>query len=833
MNTHSTQLRAAGFVPSPTRGPSVGRASLFLAIATALGAAQPVLAQSPDGGEALEEIVVTATRRAQNLQEVALSVTALTGQQLDELKLFEFDDFAAVTPGLAMTSSAREPGVIAVRGIGFAPNSSAPPSVDVYINELPVNAVYAFNSLFDIQQMELLRGPQGTLRGRPAPAGAVTVTTRRPDLNDVGGSVSASFSDADAQNYQAALNVPLVQDRLALRVAGIRNVNEGAGGRTLSGEEPEVKDEGLRATVLFEPVESLSFLFTHHYMERDVERIGFVQGPGAGYNGPALEASDRRSVEEMVGTNDQEIAFTSLQASWEGAGHRVVYIGGYQDLKNNFDSDLDGANAITDYVSLQQVRTDFEVTTHELRLESAGDRRVDYNLGLWYSDTETDTRVHQFAELAGAFGIPAVPSGPAVPDYLLGLDIRIPTGAENKAVFGHLDFHVNDRLDIGVGARYLEETSDRSETFVYAPFLNPAPIAPGVPLDNLLPGLCPTLLNESFAPEPAGPGSEWVREFYTGYCDIRIALPSTFTPAGDKFEEWVYDASVKYRVSEDLMLYFTAAHSWRPPGVTVGITADVPDDLVFGAPEESDAFELGIKSEWLDRRLRFNAALFYQKFDGFIGRFEDVPYLNTATSAVDEGGFTYNADAIAYGLEADVFWMITPDWTAQFMFSTQKGEYDDAEVPCRDSDFDGVPDNGANPPASAWPKGTVVAFCGSDDAISNLPEWNATLQSEYVIPRDALEYYLRGLLNYQPDNDNFSSGFERKAYTMLNLYAGVRSSDGVWDVTLWAKNALDSDRVLQLDSEGVVAGFASGYRGVSVLPERELGLSVRYAFGGG
>lgn len=127
----------------------------------------------------------------------------------------------------------------------------------------------------------------------------------------------------------------------------------------------------------------------------------------------------------------------------------------------------------------------------------------------------------------------------------------------------------------------------------------------------------------------------------------------------------------------------------------------------------------------------------------------------------------------------------------------------------------------------------MVAFCGSDDAISNLPEWNATLQSEYVIPRDALEYYLRGLLNYQPDNDNFSSGFERKAYTMLNLYAGVRSSDGVWDVTLWAKNALDSDRVLQLDSEGVVAGFASGYRGVSVLPERELGLSVRYAFGGG
>ena len=107
------------------------------------------------------------------------------------------------------------------------------------------------------------------------------------------------------------------------------------------------------------------------------------------------------------------------------------------------------------------------------------------------------------------------------------------------------------------------------------------------------------------------------------------------------------------------MVYFTAAHSWRPPGVTVGITAPIPDDILFGPPEQSDAFELGLKSEWLDRRLRFNAAMFYQEFDGFIGRFEDVPYVNDNTQTVDEGGFTYNGDAIAYGLEADLFWLIT------------------------------------------------------------------------------------------------------------------------------------------------------------------------------
>ena len=115
MNTLSTTRLPYAAGRSRRYGHHMRRGALFFAVAAAVAAVHPASAQ-PSGDDAvLEEIVVTATRRAQNLQEVALSVTALTGQQLDELKLFEFDDFAAVTPGLAMTSTAREPGVIAVR----------------------------------------------------------------------------------------------------------------------------------------------------------------------------------------------------------------------------------------------------------------------------------------------------------------------------------------------------------------------------------------------------------------------------------------------------------------------------------------------------------------------------------------------------------------------------------------------------------------------------------------------------------------------------------------------------------------------------------------------
>ncbi|MBK9470562.1 MAG: TonB-dependent receptor [Pseudomonadales bacterium] len=806
---------------SQSKSTRLRRNALFLGIAASVAVAQPTFGQPAAGSQELEEIIVTATRREQSVQDVAVSITALSGEQLEKLKFFEFEDMAAATPGLSMTSTAREPGVIAVRGIGFAPNSSAPPAVDVYLNELPIDAVYAFTSIYDIQQMELLRGPQGTLRGRPSPAGAVTMTTRRPDLGEVGGSVSGSFSDADAQNYQGALNVPIVKDTLALRVAGVKNTNEGPGGKLLNGDAPEVDDEGLRATLLFQATDELEFLLTHHYMDRAIDNFTFVEGAGAGYNGPAISADDRRGVAEKMGRQDQEIEITSLQASWDIGEHQLVYIGGYQDLTNEFMQDLDGANAVVDYSSLQHTATDFEVTTHELRFESGGGGRIDYSAGLWYSDTETSTDVHQVSELTGAFGYPPTPRGPADPAYLIGVDIYIPTDAENTAAFGHLEFHVTDKLDIGVGARYLEEKSERSQQLDLGSSLIAIDIGQGEPLTSIL---CPTILGQVT-------GLPWQGQTYPNTCDLALAASSFYQPAEEDWDHWVYDASIRYSLSDLTMVYFTAAHSWRPPGVTVGITAPIPDDILFGPPEQSDAFELGLKSEWLDRRLRFNAAMFYQEFDGFIGRFEDVPYVNDNTQTVDEGGFTYNGDAIAYGLEADLFWLISDEWTAQLSMSAQKGEFDDASVPCRDTDFDGKPDNGANPAYADWGASGPVAFCVSDDPISNLPEWNATLQSEYVIPRDALEYYLRGLLNYQPENDNFTTGFERDSFALMNLYAGVRSSDGRWDVTLWAKNALDEDTVLQLDSEGVVAGFASGYRGVAVLPEREIGVSVRYAFG--
>ncbi len=475
--------------------------------------------------------------------------------------------------------------------------------MDVYWNELPVNAVYAFNAIFDIQQMELLRGPQGTLRGRPAPAGAITVTTRTPDLNDIGGMVSGSYTDQDAGNLEAAINLPIIESTLALRLAGIYNTTEGPGGKLLNGDKPEVDETGLRATLLWDATTDLSFQLTHNYMDREVDRFSFVEGPGIGYNGPPLSGDDRRGVEEEMGFNDQEIAFTVLQGVWDLPQFRIVYVGGYQDLNNQFGGDLDSGNAIVNFASPQRVDTDFEVWTHELRLESTGGERFDYNIGLWYSDTQSDTYVTQVNEGLGVLGIPPDGTSAVIQEYLSPVTVTVPTDSENVAIFGHLDYHFTDRLTLGLGLRYLEEESERDNILQVGPGLQAIGISPGIPLGPL----CPDGLNAALG---FSPPIVFVRENYTGYCDLNLLLGSS-QPVKDKWDEWVYDFSLKYALSDTTNLYFTAAHSWRPPGVTVGILTELPDEVIFGEPEESDSFEFGLKSEWLDNTLRYYLSYFH------------------------------------------------------------------------------------------------------------------------------------------------------------------------------------------------------------------------------
>jgi len=774
-------------------------------------------AGSPATGQsamALEEIIVTAQRRSESQQDIPVSVTAVTGKELQDLNLFKFEDVAALAPGLTLASANGFGAAASLRGVGYDTNSSASPSVDTYFNELPLDANYAFNSIYDVQQIEVLKGPQGTLRGRPSPGGAITLTTRRPDLTEFGGYVSASGASRDVMNTEGALNAPLIENKLAVRVAALYNSNSGTDIRNaVTGDENDQWTRSYRAAVAFQPTADLSFVLTHQYLKKSLSSYNQLEGPGAGYNGPAIRGTDYLGVQETPVDLDQVAKITSLNGTWDFGATRVTYIGGYEDLAFTALSDQDTQNAVLNYSPIQTVGSSYKSVTHEIRFESTGAGNfIDWTAGVWYQHAYTGTTINQGAEVAGAFGSPAAPShsGPVNPKYVLTVQGTFPTDSLNRAIYSNTVFHFSSGTDLSLGVRYLQDDMDRTQTLNTSSAL--VAVNVGLPA-----GFC------AFVPGAAS-------ENYPGFCDFPIPASSFALPRSTTNKEWVYNASLAQHFTDHAMSYLTYGHSFRPAGVSVAITTPVSPDLVFGKNETSDSFELGTKTEWLDGRLRFNAALFYQKFDGYIGRFYTIPY--QTSSGVQAADFTYNGDATVKGGEFSVDALIADHWTASLAFVRSDGKYDDARVPCRDTNGDGVPDS-LPTPLSLGAVGTVP-FCVSNDAISRQPKWSSTVQSEYSMPLGNFEGYLRGLFTYAPSNENIRPGFVAPGYGLLNLYLGVRDGNSGWDVGVFAKNVFDKQAIRDREPAGPFAStFATGYNGVSYNNRREVGATVRYAFGGG
>lgn len=799
------------------------------AVATTL-AAPAVLSQQEKGTLALEEVIVTATRRAESLQEVPMSVTAISAEDVQDYNLFRFDDLEALAPGLALESRGAFGSVAQLRGVGFDSNASAAPAVDVYYNETPVDANFAFQSIYDVGQAEVLRGPQGLLRGRPSPAGAITLTSHKPDLEAIGGYASGSAGDQGTYNAQGAVNVPLVENTLALRVAGVYDEDEGNRVESVnSGEETDRETESWRAALRWAVTDAIDATLTHQWLESDRTLLTEVEGPGLGYNGPAIGDRQGKSVMEASTGGTQKSRITNWAVDWELDSHRLVYNGAYQDNSYVFDQELDIYNAVTDFLQNQHVPTDYEVKNHELRLEStAPDLFVDYLVGLWYYEDEVDAGFAQPTPQSGSFGDPLQPSpfGPPDPDYIVFASGGIPVNSENQAIYANLDFHLTEQTDLIVGARYLENDSKRTE------IINASGAQIAVPLGTE-PGVSiqPTCTN--FIGLGVGFTGE---EIFPGSCLLALNASSSRVPGSANDKEWVYGTTLQHFFTDDLMAYARYDHSFRPAGTTVAITAPVNDPtLIQGDPEESDSYEIGLRSDWHDGRLRVNASAFHQDFENYIGRFSNVPYVGPGPSVQTADGFTYPADATVDGFELDVTAELADTWWAQFNLAYADGTYDDATVPCRDTDLNGEPDSGDAGNLSPADFGAnSVIYCEVDGQISTVPPWVSMIRSEYTFPLFSGDAYIRGLYNYYGEQDDLDGRYEADGYGVLDLYIGLREQSAQWDVSLWARNLLDDDTRLQRGEPQTIYGaLPTGYYTASYVPEREVGITLRYTFGGG
>jgi iron complex outermembrane receptor protein len=805
-------------------GSALAGASLLALVAATAARAQtapPQPSAPARAGVTVSEVVVTARRRRERLQDVPQSVNAVTADTLQKLQLKQFQDIQTVVPGLTLSQgSSGFQAEASLRGVTFDVNTGAQPTVAMYLNEAPVEANFLFQSLFDVGQIEVLRGPQGTTRGISAPSGAITLTTHKPDLKAFGGYVDVTATDLQGRNAQAAINLPLIQDVLALRVAGLIDANTYDGVRSLHDNiGPRQVTGAMRASLAFQPSDRFSLNLMYQHLDRSLTSFPQVIGAGSGTAvDPPLGFSQRAAVVDGANQVRQHTDVVVLQAEADFSGRRLSYVGSYQKFHVASATPEDIGDVLPGIEVYQDSNARQQETTQELRLSSdpAPGRWLDYTLGGFYRWSQHGALVRQVgAFLPGAFG----PPGAATPDfspaaydprYSDPILINVPGDLLEASIFGSLTLHLGDKTELTGGVRHIfarqkDSTSLNSGTGL---------VATGAP------GPCA-------APLIASVG-------YPGTCDLTIApvpiqnLSRTITERPN-----IYNVSVSRHLTRDFLLYANTGTSWRPGPTAVGVlnanNNPVLNALSFLQPETSRSFEIGLKSTLLGGRARLDAAMWRQNFHNLIEFVPNVPYLASRVpgpGSIQAFNFTANADAVVGGVDIDSAFEITPEWNVALQYSYAGGRLTQgSQLPC----------------AAPIPPSAVIAFC-SNAPVARTPLWNMSLQTEYAHPIDErFNGFVRALATYYPKNNRVEPNFTVANYSLVNLYAGLRSRDGAWELSVFARNAFGTtellDRGTQFETVGALSPLfatpqnAGDYVTALITPRREVGVNVHYAWG--
>lgn len=780
-------------------------------IAANAGLSLPAFAED-DLNFMLEEIVVTARRKDESLQDTPVSVSAVTEQTLKDLNITNFADLGAVVAGLSL-----EEDVIAssasLRGIKYEVLAQAPASVEFYMNESHATALQTMQKMFDVSQVEVLRGPQGTLRGRAAPSGAITVRTASAELDSFGGYIDATLSDDGDQNYQAAVNLPIIEDKLAIRVAGFwdeSNLNDVSS--AFGGGESDYEGNGYRFTLTAQPIDDLYINATYERIRP--ERTIFTPVESIAGAPASIKARDLKAVQDDPEESTQDIETTTLNIAWDiNDSVALYYTGGYHSVVLEQFPSVDPTNAIDDTypAELQNavgyLYNDVDIINHEIRLQSIEPLfgKLDYVIGAFYEDQKST--VH-FASATfvndqvpdGAFGfIPGYVNGGT---FVSSTDIFNYGNGNNSdtqenSYFINLTYHFTDDTELAVGARQIQYN------------------------DNSY------LVLESTGTELQNVDTDEDHEIFT--------------------------AVLTHHFNEDLMGYASWGTSWRAGPTLVGVFANSYSptlrSFIEMPSETSDSYELGMKSTWMDGRLRVNAAIYRQEFENFAYRAQEGIYFDTDGFIAGPIG-VYNLSAavpvIVNGAELEVNFAATENLTLGALLAYAKGEIDGGAVPCNDyGQASGVAPTLAQIQAAVG--SDQVASCTTDQQTNTDPDFTASLTAEYGFSIANLDAYVRGLYSYKGSSDNSPTNplDDVGSYGILNLYAGLSDPSGVWSAMLYIKNVADTVKVVKRDADlasltisndqlgGFLAGSTlaeSNYRAVQLTPEREIGINLRYNF---
>ncbi len=701
-----------------------------------------VAAQEMDASQ--EEVIVTAQKREQNVQDVPIAVSVLSGDALADQHVTDVMDLNALAPSLQIKTddNAANPKIF-IRGIGlndFNPNTAS--AVALYTDGVYIGSPLAqMSQFFDLDRVEVLRGPQGTLYGRNTTGGAINLISRRP-TQTYEGDVDVEAGSFGAMTLQGGFGGPIVENQLAFRIAGIYTVDEGYTTNRLTGHDGNNADRGsVRGTLLWTPSNNFEALFQVRYARAQggsiwaYNRPLFPATPGA--TGPdgfcasgfytsgectdiagyANTSSDLYAGDyHLEGRDNVETYGASATLSWDLGGATLVSVTGYDHASRDDVEDTDAGP--TDIITARYRATQW-AGSEELRLQSNGDGPAIWVIGLYYAHDDLRTNSYYDVFRVANTGVPAddAPQGIGV--------FRWPytQTTTSYAAFGQLDYAITPRLTATIGLRYSSDDKD----FHY---------------------------ESLYSSDPSQPG-------------LFSLLPTDSFDDSDTFSSISGRLGLQYALTDDVNLYVSYNRGYKSGGFFGGQTTD-PTSLAPYDDEFVDAYEAGIKTQLFDRRLRANFAAFYYDYQDLqvytLVVSPDPPFLTVQQ-------FTNASNAAIYGAEAELSASPAEGLDLSLSASYLHAEYEDFQS--QGDDYSG-------------------------NTLPNAPEFSLTASAQYEWPafggsaRAQADVSYRSKVFYDTRNVERLSDPER---TFVNGRLGWTTSEEHLELGIFGRNLTDETNI--------------------------------------
>ena len=704
---------------------------------------------------AIEEVVVTARYREESAQDVPVAITAFTEDMLLKIAAQDLRDVGPASPNVRIQPvvTFQNSAAVNIRGMGGQGiESTEEMRVGISINGVFTSRPIAtLTDLFDVESVEVLRGPQGTTFGKNSLSGGINMTTKRPEGKwGLDGEVTAG--NYGREDYRVAVEAPILENVLSARVAGLFQNYDGhftnrVNGNNLGGEDLDV----IRATLLYTPVESFDATLIYTYLNENSTAPG-----GEADNDPTQImcvafrwCGEPDSDEFTVGRDALEFANTDQDGgtvimNWDVGIVTLTSVTGWADTDDFIASDFDQSEVPFFPTFRDQTHSQFssELRAHSNFADQSGFlRNLDLVVGLYYFEQEHEL-VQSFPTL-----------GPSA-DYAH-------QDEDQWAGFTQAIYAINDKTNFTFGVRYTDEQKDFERN-------------PGFP----------------FAVNAQNPNSRPSIAFMS-------TTPMTVIGNLDS-DNTSIRTGLDYRFTDAIMAYAMFAQGFKAgefgaragSNFTVGPTKD----------ETSDSFEMGLKSTWLDDRLRLNVTAFYTEYhDLAFGVF--IPSPNNPTG--QETSAQSIGEATTYGAEFETLWLPIEHLTLEMNLGLLNAEYDDF---C--ADLDG-PSAAVNPVSNCGgavtllPNGTFLIDTDHTNLdLPRAPETDFYLAAEYELPTPVGPITARVSTNYE--DEFYTDGVTNNPKALTGDYwlwdssITWNSNDGSWRVQAWCKNCTDETYVMGL-----------------------------------